>query len=529
MTTEDHTTAALNAEVARRERAENELAHARELLERHASDAGWPLKAEIERRERAEYALKRAQEALAFSQQMQAACEKLMGDMREGLARLAAGKPLHDDERDDEKDELIEQLSSDRDNLHRLVDAEIARRRDAEDAGDEACAILRPVSGVAGVGPPALVASAKSAVDRWNKTTKKLQSVADRQRAIIDNRGTVTLRDIDGVYIGRATWEWKDGEPALVFPKRYVEHPVRDAEPARPQHTEQARPSYDPSKPDLWLAVCAYAERARLDQRLIQVMRQRRQLGIERYGTPLQPLNGRDAARDLREELLDAVVYAAQVAIEARGGDAVTTATGAVLALTSSGAFQRVLDLACSVVAGQERNGGDVRALAERCVAAEAKLQALREQVARGTASGDRCQFCLGAKGGEPGREQTVGGALACAECAELVQAAVENAQVWAADVTDSDAAELAAMFRATSASAAEIARQEATGELVGLVTPVGGTVTDPDEIEMHRRLAEQNIAICATCRNTGWGQGGKDHCECPYGWFLAKKTTTKE
>lgn len=167
----------------------------------------------------------------------------------------------------------------------------------------------------------------------------------------------------------------------------------------------------------------------------------------------------------------------------------------------------------------------DHRALAERCADAEAKLTALREQVARGTASGDRCQFCLGAKGGEPGREQTVGGALACAECAELVQAAIENAQAPAADVTDADAAELAAMFRSTSASAAEIARQEAAGELIGLVTPVGGTVTDPDELEMHRRLAEQGIAICATCRNTGWGQGGKEFCECPYGWFLAKKT----
>lgn len=32
-------------------------------------------------------------------------------------------------------------------------------------------------------------------------------------------------------------------------------------------------------------------------------------LGIQRYGQPLQPFNGRNALRDLYEELLDACVY----------------------------------------------------------------------------------------------------------------------------------------------------------------------------------------------------------------------------
>ena len=35
----------------------------------------------------------------------------------------------------------------------------------------------------------------------------------------------------------------------------------------------------------------------------------RKRIGIERYGTPLQPFNGRDSSRDLYEELLDAAVY----------------------------------------------------------------------------------------------------------------------------------------------------------------------------------------------------------------------------
>ncbi len=40
---------------------------------------------------------------------------------------------------------------------------------------------------------------------------------------------------------------------------------------------------------------------------------ERRQIGIERYGTALQPFNGRSALRDLYEELLDAVMYTRQL------------------------------------------------------------------------------------------------------------------------------------------------------------------------------------------------------------------------
>lgn len=42
----------------------------------------------------------------------------------------------------------------------------------------------------------------------------------------------------------------------------------------------------------------------------------RLQVGIARYGTPLQPNNGRDALRDLYEELLDAACYARQLIAE---------------------------------------------------------------------------------------------------------------------------------------------------------------------------------------------------------------------
>lgn len=44
-------------------------------------------------------------------------------------------------------------------------------------------------------------------------------------------------------------------------------------------------------------------------------------VGVERYGTKLQAGNGRDPVRDLYEELLDAMAYARQAAVEsaARG------------------------------------------------------------------------------------------------------------------------------------------------------------------------------------------------------------------
>lgn len=42
----------------------------------------------------------------------------------------------------------------------------------------------------------------------------------------------------------------------------------------------------------------------------------RKELGISRYGTPLQPLNGRNALRDAYEEALDFCMYLKQELIE---------------------------------------------------------------------------------------------------------------------------------------------------------------------------------------------------------------------
>lgn len=48
-------------------------------------------------------------------------------------------------------------------------------------------------------------------------------------------------------------------------------------------------------------------------------MQARDRIGSERYGTPLQPFNGRDCLRDLYEEFLDASAYAMQAKMEGFG------------------------------------------------------------------------------------------------------------------------------------------------------------------------------------------------------------------
>lgn len=60
---------------------------------------------------------------------------------------------------------------------------------------------------------------------------------------------------------------------------------------------EQQAPK--PSEGDVWLLV-------------LKDMEERRQHGIEKYGTPVQPYNGRDPLVDVYQELLDACVYIRQ-------------------------------------------------------------------------------------------------------------------------------------------------------------------------------------------------------------------------
>ena len=49
---------------------------------------------------------------------------------------------------------------------------------------------------------------------------------------------------------------------------------------------------------------------------VIADIEKRKEIGIERYGTTLQPFNGRDSGRDAYEEALDLVQYMKQMTIE---------------------------------------------------------------------------------------------------------------------------------------------------------------------------------------------------------------------
>ena len=53
-----------------------------------------------------------------------------------------------------------------------------------------------------------------------------------------------------------------------------------------------------------------------IQSQVIADIEARRQVGISRYGTALQAFNGRDALRDLYEELIDAAMYVKQLMVE---------------------------------------------------------------------------------------------------------------------------------------------------------------------------------------------------------------------
>jgi hypothetical protein len=71
------------------------------------------------------------------------------------------------------------------------------------------------------------------------------------------------------------------------------------------EHQPPPKPQ-DDSKPSVWGLV-------------MDDMRERDQVGRIRYGTPLQPHNGRDALVDAYQEVLDAAVYLRQAIYERDG------------------------------------------------------------------------------------------------------------------------------------------------------------------------------------------------------------------
>lgn len=76
---------------------------------------------------------------------------------------------------------------------------------------------------------------------------------------------------------------------------------------------QQAAPK--PGRGDMWARLIERLE-GLMYPRVIEMMRERRRLGIERYGTVLQAGNGRNVARDAMEETLDRMVYLEQLTAE---------------------------------------------------------------------------------------------------------------------------------------------------------------------------------------------------------------------
>lgn len=68
----------------------------------------------------------------------------------------------------------------------------------------------------------------------------------------------------------------------------------------------QPQPAPKPAQGDVWAEIINDT----IDPVLLPLYNARREMGIVKYGTPLQRGNGRDHLVDLREELLDAVAYA---------------------------------------------------------------------------------------------------------------------------------------------------------------------------------------------------------------------------
>lgn len=56
-----------------------------------------------------------------------------------------------------------------------------------------------------------------------------------------------------------------------------------------------------------------------IQSQVIADIEERRQLGISRYGTALQPNNGRDALLDAYEEAIDLAMYLKQALVERDG------------------------------------------------------------------------------------------------------------------------------------------------------------------------------------------------------------------
>jgi DNA-directed RNA polymerase subunit RPC12/RpoP len=173
------------------------------------------------------------------------------------------------------------------------------------------------------------------------------QTVTSRQRWLETNRRrTEDLRHASsglGETQGRPLTfaEHAGADPAIIHPAQEVPCPLcsgRVLAKDLPDHLRQVHASTaataihrvpePPAKDPLAASMAHHPSRADrphdqalpepndrpvMHEVLTDLIAKRLAIGIERYGTGLQPMNGRDAFRDLVEELVDASVYTLQI------------------------------------------------------------------------------------------------------------------------------------------------------------------------------------------------------------------------
>ena len=95
---------------------------------------------------------------------------------------------------------------------------------------------------------------------------------------------------------------------SIIFTPSVFYRMVEPAEPAEPAEPTKQRPG-DQVLPTV-------NNLPYIQDMLIERIEERKAIGIERYGTPLQPFNGRDGLQDAFEESLDQTTYLLQVLYE---------------------------------------------------------------------------------------------------------------------------------------------------------------------------------------------------------------------
>jgi len=134
--------------------------------------------------------------------------------------------------------------------------------------------------------------------------------------------------DIDKNLLGRRYYPESGRFGCILTPRMLMYGDDTDcgseASEARGATLPDQPPPVSNANPAVWPEVIEFAHatwsgRAPALSRLLRDMSERDQVGRARYGTPLQPHNGRDALVDLYQELLDAGAYAGQGLLEHPG------------------------------------------------------------------------------------------------------------------------------------------------------------------------------------------------------------------